>query len=120
MAPGRRPHRSLQLPALRAPARPAVDRCRACAHAQARPRPQPHASSPWPVRYYENHRNVKSIPGSDGTLARHIPRDTSLMAARSTIRNLAATAWGVVIGTLGGLIGLGGAEFRLPLLIGLF
>jgi uncharacterized protein len=25
-----------------------------------------------------------------------------------------------VIGTLGGLIGLGGAEFRLPLLIGLF
>ena len=27
---------------------------------------------------------------------------------------------GVLIGTLGGLIGLGGAEFRLPLLIGLF
>lgn len=27
---------------------------------------------------------------------------------------------GVAIGTLGGLIGLGGAEFRLPLLIGLF
>ncbi|WP_239143053.1 sulfite exporter TauE/SafE family protein [Variovorax sp. WS11] len=27
---------------------------------------------------------------------------------------------GVVIGTLGGLIGLGGAEFRLPLLIGIF
>lgn len=27
---------------------------------------------------------------------------------------------GAVIGTLGGLIGLGGAEFRLPLLIGLF
>lgn len=27
---------------------------------------------------------------------------------------------GIVIGTLGGLIGLGGAEFRLPLLIGLF
>jgi hypothetical protein len=25
-----------------------------------------------------------------------------------------------MIGTLGGLIGLGGAEFRLPLLIGLF
>lgn len=42
------------------------------------------------------------------------------MVARSTIRNLAASAWGVVIGTLGGLIGLGGAEFRLPLLIGLF
>lgn len=31
-----------------------------------------------------------------------------------------AFAAGAVIGTLGGLIGLGGAEFRLPLLIGLF
>lgn len=27
---------------------------------------------------------------------------------------------GALIGTLGGLIGLGGAEFRLPLLIGVF
>lgn len=33
---------------------------------------------------------------------------------------LAAVAGGAVIGTLGGLIGLGGAEFRLPLLIGPF
>lgn len=32
----------------------------------------------------------------------------------------AAFAGGLCIGTLGGLIGLGGAEFRLPLLIGLF
>jgi len=32
----------------------------------------------------------------------------------------AAFAGGAVIGTLGGLIGLGGAEFRLPLLIGMF
>lgn len=32
----------------------------------------------------------------------------------------AAFAGGAVIGTLGGLIGLGGAEFRLPLLIGFF
>lgn len=31
-----------------------------------------------------------------------------------------AFASGAVIGTLGGLIGLGGAEFRLPLLIGMF
>ncbi|RZI70388.1 MAG: sulfite exporter TauE/SafE family protein [Pseudomonas sp.] len=33
---------------------------------------------------------------------------------------LKALAVGILIGTLGGLIGLGGAEFRLPLLIGLF
>ncbi|MBF6428630.1 sulfite exporter TauE/SafE family protein, partial [Nocardia cyriacigeorgica] len=31
-----------------------------------------------------------------------------------------AVASGAVIGVLGGMIGLGGAEFRLPLLIGLF
>jgi uncharacterized membrane protein YfcA len=31
-----------------------------------------------------------------------------------------ALAWGAAIGTLGGLIGLGGAEFRLPVLLGLF
>ncbi|WP_232210429.1 sulfite exporter TauE/SafE family protein [Nitrococcus mobilis] len=39
----------------------------------------------------------------------------------STSRNpLAALGGGAVIGALGGLIGLGGAEFRLPLLIGAF
>jgi uncharacterized membrane protein YfcA len=31
-----------------------------------------------------------------------------------------ALAVGAAVGVLGGLIGLGGAEFRLPLLIGLF
>ncbi|MBW8268906.1 TSUP family transporter [Caldovatus aquaticus] len=33
---------------------------------------------------------------------------------------LPALGWGAAIGTLGGLIGLGGAEFRLPVLLGLF
>ncbi len=35
-------------------------------------------------------------------------------------RRTAAAIWGIMIGTLGGLIGLGGAEFRLPVLIGFF
>jgi uncharacterized protein len=35
-------------------------------------------------------------------------------------RPLTVMGSGAVIGALGGLIGLGGAEFRLPLLIGLF
>lgn len=39
------------------------------------------------------------------------------VAGRSTP---AAFGGGAVIGALGGLIGLGGAEFRLPLLIGAF
>jgi len=34
--------------------------------------------------------------------------------------NIAAFGGGAIIGALGGLIGLGGAEFRLPLLIGAF
>lgn len=39
----------------------------------------------------------------------------------SSSRNIpTAFGAGAIIGTLGGLIGLGGAEFRLPLLIGLF
>ena len=37
-----------------------------------------------------------------------------------TGRNIQAFAGGCIVGLLGGLIGLGGAEFRLPLLIGLF
>lgn len=35
-------------------------------------------------------------------------------------RELRAFAWGGAIGVLGGLIGLGGAEFRLPVLVGRF
>src|SRR5215210_4431189 len=43
------------------------------------------------------------------------------MTIGATTRNPpAAFGSGAVIGALGGLIGLGGAEFRLPLLIGLF
>ena len=41
-------------------------------------------------------------------------------AAAAGDRPVAAFASGTVIGALGGLIGLGGAEFRLPLLIGVF
>lgn len=36
------------------------------------------------------------------------------------MKNLWSFVSGLVIGTLGGLIGLGGAEFRLPLLVGFF
>jgi uncharacterized membrane protein YfcA len=43
------------------------------------------------------------------------------VAAPARARSLwAALAAGAGVGLLGGLIGLGGAEFRLPLLIGLF
>jgi len=38
----------------------------------------------------------------------------------ATARSISAFGAGGIIGTLGGLIGLGGAEFRLPLLIGFF
>ena len=44
-----------------------------------------------------------------------------MLATRPKQHNaVAAFSAGAGIGTLGGLIGLGGAEFRLPLLIGLF
>lgn len=35
-------------------------------------------------------------------------------------QNILAFGWGSLIGILGGLIGLGGAEFRLPVLVGMF
>lgn len=36
------------------------------------------------------------------------------------MRNIGAFAWGALVGVLGGLIGLGGAEFRLPILVSVF
>lgn len=45
---------------------------------------------------------------------------SDLIAVPSPRKLPSAFAGGAIIGTLGGLIGLGGAEFRLPLLIGLF
>lgn len=45
---------------------------------------------------------------------------TANLAAAARDRWALVLATGAGIGTLGGLIGLGGAEFRLPLLIGLF
>jgi len=45
--------------------------------------------------------------------------DASVYTASARSRS-GAFAGGTIIGTLGGLIGLGGAEFRLPLLIGAF
>jgi len=46
---------------------------------------------------------------------------TNETTAAPQSRNLPmALGGGAIIGALGGLIGLGGAEFRLPLLIGLF
>ncbi|MDR2128156.1 MAG: sulfite exporter TauE/SafE family protein [Burkholderiaceae bacterium] len=42
------------------------------------------------------------------------------MAAKDGMRNGQGFLAGSIIGALGGLIGLGGAEFRLPVLVGLF
>jgi len=48
-------------------------------------------------------------------------RDTETVTVPdSTRRPLAGFGWGTVIFTLGGLVGLDGAEFRLPVLIGVF
>lgn len=42
------------------------------------------------------------------------------MNTQMQARSRAGFGWGAVIGSLGGLIGLGGAEFRLPVLVGRF
>lgn len=41
-------------------------------------------------------------------------------SAKPDTQLMAALGWGGLIGLLGGLIGLGGAEFRLPVLVGFF
>ncbi|WP_224276430.1 sulfite exporter TauE/SafE family protein [Streptomyces sp. LS1784] len=46
--------------------------------------------------------------------------DTDLVPQRPTHSTVLVFGAGAVIGVLGGMIGLGGAEFRLPLLVGLF
>src|SRR6202163_4971835 len=51
--------------------------------------------------------------------SRQMNREQSPAAAAGD-RRVVAFASGTLIGALGGLIGLGGAEFRLPLLIGLW
>ncbi|GAB4290600.1 MAG: sulfite exporter TauE/SafE family protein [Thiohalomonadaceae bacterium] len=42
------------------------------------------------------------------------------MSEQTQKRSRAGFGWGALIGSLGGLIGLGGAEFRLPVLVGRF
>lgn len=42
------------------------------------------------------------------------------IADTTQARSAAGFGWGALIGSLGGLIGLGGAEFRLPVLVGRF
>jgi uncharacterized membrane protein YfcA len=54
--------------------------------------------------------------------AHKIASGAAMLAANLSSKRNAPTAFlgGAIIGALGGLIGLGGAEFRLPLLIGAF
>lgn len=48
------------------------------------------------------------------------PFESSITDAHSRRKPGRAFAWSIPIGTLGGLMGLGGAEFRLPVLVGAF
>lgn len=56
----------------------------------------------------------------DGPAATYCRQVTATAGLAGTRSRPAAFLAGALIGVLGGLIGLGGAEFRLPLLIGLF
>src|SRR4051812_23721302 len=55
-----------------------------------------------------------------GTIAVRGSMGAGLGTAFAGTRKAKAFGGGAIIGVLGGLIGLGGAEFRLPLLIGAF
>lgn len=61
---------------------------------------------------------MASISWRPGPL--HEPSRSPAEFIRTLRDRVAAFGGGALIGTLGGLIGLGGAEFRLPLLIGAF
>lgn len=65
------------------------------------------------------HAQDEPVDGSGSAAHLKIMETASPVAERAR-RSPAAFASGAVIGALGGLIGLGGAEFRLPLLLGLF
>lgn len=45
---------------------------------------------------------------------------TTLTAVRRHRASAEAVGWGAVVGVIGGLLGLGGAEFRIPILVRLF
>lgn len=62
---------------------------------------------------------VGTLPGVDDS-ARMISATPPVAGAGRAPFLPAAFVVGALVGTLGGMIGLGGAEFRLPLLIGLF
>jgi uncharacterized membrane protein YfcA len=83
------------------------------------------AGSPPAKPFARHHRQLSTFPSVMPTVQ---PRDiyayiSAMTDAANTshARNPAAAfGGGAIIGALGGLIGLGGAEFRLPILIGFF
>jgi len=62
----------------------------------------------------KNHSTVSSIPSKPGTNNPMKPDRTPFLPG-----TIVAFLFSIPIGTLGGLIGLGGAEFRLPVLVGI-
>lgn len=52
--------------------------------------------------------------------SKQIIHNSFAVDVKSSMRNIWAFTWGALVGVLGGLIGLGGAEFRLPVLVSIF